>query len=63
MQTMSGEKTLQLRDGNRREKPFAIKKINELEDENENEDAFRPAPDFFEKALHEVAKEIKSGMN
>jgi len=62
MQTVAAKKTLQLRNGNWREKPFAIEKINEMEYENENEDALGPAPNFFQQTLHEVAKEIKSEM-
>lgn len=60
---MPGKKTLQLCNSNRREKPFAVKKVNEMKDEKENEEAFRPSPCFFQHRLHADAKEMKSGMN
>lgn len=59
---MTGEETLQLGNGDRREKPFAIEKIGEMKDDKENEDALGPAPDRFQPALHAAAKERKSEM-
>jgi hypothetical protein len=52
-----------LRERDRREKPFAVDKVNDMKDENENEDAHRPFPGFFQHRLHAGAKEMKRGMN
>jgi hypothetical protein len=46
---MTAEKVIELSDGNRREKPFAIEKIGEMKNENENENAFYPTPNKFQK--------------